>query len=227
MRSICRYKQGVVLAGVLYFHRISDFWMTGVSKKNLVMFQQLCGERALQNVVIVTNMWEEVHPLIGNTREANLMRDSKPILDRGAKMARHDNTISSAQTIIRLLLNNHPLPLRIQEELVDGGKDVSETAASWELSLELAVQRDTRVSPEIAIVFVSQCILFGRACYSRASHIFNLTSRQSPTIYQSPDSVMGATGTGKSTVRWFQLGRALSKKLTSFYTRPCHGLNSS
>jgi hypothetical protein len=55
-------------------------------------------------------------------------------------MARHENTVPSGETIIRLILNNHPLPLRIQEELVTEHKDISETGAGEELNREINVQ---------------------------------------------------------------------------------------
>ena len=104
------------------------------------MFRKLCGDIALQNVVIVTNMWGKVDPQVGEAREAELMTDDiffKPVLDKGAQIARHENTVTSAQNIIRLVLDNHPLPLRIQVELVDERKDISETDASEELNREI------------------------------------------------------------------------------------------
>ena len=105
------------------------------------MFRMLCGENALQNVVIVTNMWGEVDPEVGNRREAEL-RDHffKPVLDKGARMARHENTVLSAEKIIRLILGNHPLPLRIQEELVNENKTIFETGAGEELNRVLIAQ---------------------------------------------------------------------------------------
>jgi len=107
------------------------------------MFRKLCGDSTLQNVVIVTNMWGEVDPQVGEAREAELIREDiffKPVLDKGAQMARHTNTVPSAEDIIRLVLNNHPLPLRIQTELVTEHKDISETGAGEELNRELAAQ---------------------------------------------------------------------------------------
>ena len=104
------------------------------------MFRKLCGDSTLQNVVIVTNRWGEVEPQVGEAREAELAREDiffKPVLDKGARMARHDNTAPSAETIVRLILENHPLPLRIQQELVDEHKDISETGAGEELNREL------------------------------------------------------------------------------------------
>lgn len=137
------YERGSKLAGVLYFHRISDFRMTGISRKNFSMFRKLCGDNALQNVVIVTNMWGEVDPSVGDAREAELIGEDiffKPVLDKGAQMARHQNTVPSAETIIRLILGNHPVPLRIQEELVDEQMDISETGAGEELNREINAQ---------------------------------------------------------------------------------------
>ena len=111
--------------------------------RNLKMFRKLCGESTLRNVVVVTNMWGEVDPKVGDAREVELMTDDiffKPVLDKGAQTARHENTITSAQNIIRLVLNNHPIPLRIQVELVDEHKDISETGAGEELNREINAQ---------------------------------------------------------------------------------------
>lgn len=107
------------------------------------MFRKLCGDDALKNVVIVTNMWGQVNLEVGSQREAELMKEDdffKPVLDKGARMARHENTASSAEKIIRLILGNHPLPLRIQEELVRDQKIISETSAGEELNRVINTQ---------------------------------------------------------------------------------------
>ena len=78
-------------------------------------------DNALRNVVIVINMWGEVGPGVGKNREAKLKESIfKSVIDGGARMARHENTLPPAKKIIRLILGDHPLPLRIQEELVEG-----------------------------------------------------------------------------------------------------------
>jgi hypothetical protein len=117
--------------------------MSGTLVRNFKMFQKLCGESALRNVVIVTNMWGEVNPQVGEEREAELMGKDlffKPALEKGAQMARHENTVPSAENIIRLILNHDPLPLHIQKELVDEGKEITQTHAGKELNRELADQ---------------------------------------------------------------------------------------
>ena len=114
--------------------------MTGAQTRNFRTLRSLCGDDALKNVVIVTNMWSRVELEVGEEREAELMSEDiffKPALDNGARMARHENTVPSAQGIIRLLVDNHPLPLQIQRELVEENKDVVETRAGQELNREL------------------------------------------------------------------------------------------
>ena len=137
---MCRYEQGITLAGVLYFHRISDPKMGGTSTRNFKMFRKLCGDTTLRNVIIVTNRWGEVDSQVGEAREAELIRENdffKPVLDKGAQMARHLNTVPSAERIIRLILKNDPLPLQIQTELVKEGRNISTTSAGEELTREL------------------------------------------------------------------------------------------
>jgi len=104
------------------------------------MFRELCGERSLKNVVVVTSMWEGIDRQVGERREEELRTKAiffKPVLRGGGQMARHENTIASAQEVLRLVIRNHPLPLRIQEELIDENKDITETGAGEEINREL------------------------------------------------------------------------------------------
>ena len=134
-----RYKNGSKLAGVIYVHRISDKRFSGISGRNFKMFRELCGEASLKNVVLVTNMWGEVAHDVGEARERELTSNFlKPALDKGAQMARHHNTEQSAHDVIRRIVNNHPVVLQIQRELVDEHKDVAKTAAGEVINEELA-----------------------------------------------------------------------------------------
>ncbi|TEB23749.1 hypothetical protein FA13DRAFT_1756971 [Coprinellus micaceus] len=109
------YQSGHKLTGLLFFHRISDFRMGGISLKNFRTFRSLCGEQTLRNVVIA----EE------RERELSIKDDFfKPALDKGAQMMRHYNTPESAQKIVRHLLKNNPMALQIQREIVDEHRDV-------------------------------------------------------------------------------------------------------
>lgn len=139
------YEHGARLAGVIYMHRISDFRMGGTSKRNFKIFRELCGESSLKNVIIVTNMWSEVKREIGEAREAELASKDKffkPVLEKGARMLRHDGTLESTHTILRYLINNQAATLRIQQEIVNEHKPIEKTAAGAELRRALDEQAD-------------------------------------------------------------------------------------
>ena len=79
-------------------------------------------------------MWGKVTSEVGEDRERQLStRFFKPAIDKGAQFLRHVNTVESARAVIRAILNNHPLPLQIQEELVDKGMEFPRTGAGQEI----------------------------------------------------------------------------------------------
>ena len=117
--------------------------MGGISTRNFRMFRELCGDSSLKNVVILTNMWGEVNQDVGEARERELANDDlffKPVLEKGARMIRHDHTLASAQKVLRYFFNNRPAVLQIQREIVDEKKDILQTAAGEELNRELIEQ---------------------------------------------------------------------------------------
>ncbi|KAK7032290.1 hypothetical protein VNI00_013249 [Paramarasmius palmivorus] len=139
-----QYEHGKKLAGVLYFHRISDIRMGGISRRNFRVFRELCGEDTLKNVVIVTNMWGSVAQDVAEAREVELMNNEaffKSALDKGAQIVRHDDTPEMAREILRRLVEKKPIPLRIQLEMVEEGRDLSQTASAEEL--------DSKINTEI------------------------------------------------------------------------------
>ena len=104
------------------------------------MFQELCGEEAYENVIVVTNMWGQVPIEDAEAREAELKTKDifyKPILDRKGIMERHDNTRESSHRILDKLIRKEPAVLRIQRELAEG-IDITQTAAFKQLDRELS-----------------------------------------------------------------------------------------
>lgn len=133
-----RYEAGSKLAGVIYVHRISDRRFGGIAARNFNMFRELCGDTTLKNVTFVTNMWGDVPQDVGEAREEELTGDFfKPALKKGARLARHYNTMQSAHDIIQSVMNNRPAALQIQRELVEEGKDIVNTAAGETINKEL------------------------------------------------------------------------------------------
>ena len=136
-----RYEKGFRLSGVIYIHRISDNRFGGIAGRNFDMFRKLCGDVAMRNVVLVTNMWGEVPSDIGEGREQELSsKFFRPALDKGARMVRHHNTVQSAHAIIQRIVQNRPAALQIQRELVDEKKDIINTAAGEAINRELNEQ---------------------------------------------------------------------------------------
>lgn len=124
-------------------HRISDFRMGGTNRRNFKMFRELCGESTLRNVLVVTNMWSQVAPDLGEMREKELEDNFfKPVLVKGARMLRHEGTQESSHRILRYLIHNQPATLLIQEELVNEHKNIVETSAGSELTRVLSEQRE-------------------------------------------------------------------------------------
>ncbi|GJE89977.1 P-loop containing nucleoside triphosphate hydrolase protein [Phanerochaete sordida] len=143
------YETGRKLSGIIYMHRISDFRVGGVSRRNFSMFRKLCGDETLRNVALVTNMWSEVTPQRGAAREAELRTDPllfAPVINGGATLLRHDGTLAGAQAVLAHVARNTPRTLAIQRELVDEHKDIADTAAGVELDRELAALRAAHVA---------------------------------------------------------------------------------
>jgi len=136
--EIFRYSVGAKLAGVIYVHRISDDKFGGLAAKNFRMFRELCGEKTLKNVILMTNKWGKVTPQLGAGREQQLKEKYfKAAIEKGAQLCRHTNTPESARAILRKILKNKPLVLKIQKELIDQGKEIGQTGAGAELNREI------------------------------------------------------------------------------------------
>ncbi|KAF9036724.1 hypothetical protein BJ165DRAFT_1505532 [Panaeolus papilionaceus] len=65
-----QHQSKLVLAGVLWFHRINDSRMNRTAIDNFNRFVELCGTEAASCVVFVTTMWDL--PTQGQSAEANL-----------------------------------------------------------------------------------------------------------------------------------------------------------
>lgn len=136
------FRSNITLHGVVYAHRISDIRVGGLAKEDFHVFRKICGNDGLKNVVIMTTMWRNVSEEVGNTRAQELAELDgffKPALAKGARLVHHrDDTVDSARAIIRSILDNHPRPLEIQAEMVQGEKSIGQTAAGQEIDRRIA-----------------------------------------------------------------------------------------
>lgn len=118
--------------------------MGGTAVRDIQMFQQLVGDDAARNVVILTTKWELIEPDLGDSREVELQNDPlffQPLLDLHASMIRYTvqgNSDIALGVIKSMVEKNRPVTLQIQWEMVEAGRAVSETAAGMTLSRALA-----------------------------------------------------------------------------------------
>lgn len=124
-------------------HNISILRVGGIAKSNFHIFRKICGDKSLKNVVIVTNQWSKLTEDEGMRRVAQLasMDDYfKAALEKKARMMHHTrDTVESVHEVIRAIIENHPVPLIIQEELVTENKPINETGAGQEVDKKIAM----------------------------------------------------------------------------------------
>lgn len=126
-----QYQLGIPLKGVIYLHRITDQRMQGSALRNFEMFQSICGEHALRNVVLLTTMWDKlINQVEGLDRDQELREDFWSIMEeKGSYIAPFDGSKEMAEAMIAMLLQKDPVVLEIQRELHDEGKRLEETSA--------------------------------------------------------------------------------------------------
>jgi hypothetical protein len=125
--------------------------MAGTPLKNLRMFRELCGKKALENIILVTTMWDEVEPDVGSQREKELRgKYWKAMIDQGSATARYYGTLTSAWDIVEHFTTQRQAVL-LQKEMVDLEKQLPETTAGRELytALEGLVKRQQDILQKI------------------------------------------------------------------------------
>lgn len=118
--------------------------MKGSSRRHLEIFCSLCGEKALENVLLVTTFWNKVPVLeFGEhlRREQELIDDYwAPLQRHGAMIAQFDGSKEAAESLVLQLVHHRPpIVLDIQRELVDEQKIISETNAGLGVSERLTM----------------------------------------------------------------------------------------
>ncbi|KAI5995160.1 P-loop containing nucleoside triphosphate hydrolase protein [Pisolithus albus] len=128
------YKQGTLLSGILYFHRISDIRMAGTPLKNLRVFRKLCGNKAMSQVILVTTMWDEVDESVGNERLEELEGDYwKAMIAQGSTTYRYVNTLESSRELLSQLVESKRREVRLQKQTANKHLQLRETDAGQEL----------------------------------------------------------------------------------------------
>ena len=126
------YKDGAMLKGIIYMHRIVHNRMTGTSMKTLNMLRELCGSSFLENVALVTTMWDTVSTDDGERRERDLCQNFwKPMLLCGSKVWRYsyDTDKTGANIVYDIIMCSERIA-RIQQQVCVEGMNISDTSSA-------------------------------------------------------------------------------------------------
>ena len=140
------YENKILLSGIIYLHRISDTRVGGSGMRNLRMFRKLVGDDSLDNVVLATTMWSVVPDIeVGVRRESELTQGSefwRHMISKGSRVFRQDRGVESAKEIVQHIIQKQKRHvLDIQQDMVDRGVTLNNTAAGKEVQAELAKQQ--------------------------------------------------------------------------------------
>jgi hypothetical protein len=143
------FKHGIKLSGIIFLHRIIDVRMAVSARRNLLMFQKLCGEKCYSSVVLATTMWSKVDEETGSAREEELINTDEwwgHMYKKGSKIFRYTGGITgskeSTMAIVKYILSLHTtVTLDIQDEIVNHGQDIDDTAAARELNADIIRER--------------------------------------------------------------------------------------
>lgn len=129
------YVYDVCLSGIIHLHPITNPLMTDSAlKRRLRVLQKTWGTRILPSVAMVTTMWDIIKSELGEKQENHWRRSLwQPIVEHGGYVARHNNTRSSALSIIDLFMTKGKATLEIQHEMVDQHMMLKDTAVGREL----------------------------------------------------------------------------------------------
>jgi len=140
------YKNGKLLSGVIYLHRITNICMDSSPIKYVKMFKRLCGPDAPKNVLLTTAQWSSINPAQGESREREL-RDGGfwgGLIAEGASVARFMGTRESGLELIDRCMRNKPmaqtnLEKSINEEFISLQQKYQEEAGHLETEIHKAI----------------------------------------------------------------------------------------
>jgi len=134
------YKRGILVSGLIYFHRISDPTMEGtpLSLRNWRVFEKICGNH-FNKVVIATTMWGDVDAGEGERRSQDLQNFCR-VRARGWSIQPFRRDHSTAADVLKAIVEDTMRqPLQLQREISDFRLSLKQTTAARALFLQLVV----------------------------------------------------------------------------------------
>ncbi|KAF8891116.1 hypothetical protein CPB84DRAFT_1784447, partial [Gymnopilus junonius] len=145
----CMYNNtDVVLGGVIYLHDISSDRFSGTARRNLEMFHNLCGDAALDKVILGTTKWKRKTEEINCSHEDEMKKVHwKPLIKKGSTVCRFLDSHESAKSFIDIILRRMAIDtaLQIQVEMAVHHKSVPETKAGKGLRVHQILELQAQI----------------------------------------------------------------------------------
>ena len=130
------------LGGIIFLHNISQPRPLGSDRQNFVVFQDLCGNKALSSVIIGLTKSGDISQDLREKRCHELSSTYwKDMIEAGARVYSLGNDTTSARNLLTIILQNITSSttesVEIQHEIVNQAKLVSETKAAKQLKSTL------------------------------------------------------------------------------------------
>ena len=167
-----------MLGGVIYLHDISETRCSDTVWINLPKFNRICKDAAFNKIVLVTTKWGRLpeNSNDGLTREAELKhRNWKPMIDQGSQVQRFRGDQKSAWEVLTPLLLQ--AEKRSENDLTHGGIKMLQERDNAKIDEILRDGKETDI--------VIPCVLTLSSIWIALKVV---------------QSIMGATGAGKSSV---------------------------
>ncbi|KAK4159912.1 P-loop containing nucleoside triphosphate hydrolase protein [Cladorrhinum sp. PSN259] len=126
-----QYESGVKLRGIIFLHRITDVRMQGSALTHFHIFEELCGEEALGNVILLTTRWDELDHIDTGRRRQQELRDEywDSMIEHGSYVRKfHPASPDLAEALILRLLRRQDVVLQVQKDVMVQGKPLEATS---------------------------------------------------------------------------------------------------
>ena len=145
------HKGETKLAGIVYFHDMTHTRMLGPISKTLDTFQKLCGEGAMERVVLCTTKWSDIYEEDGKKRTTRLEEECwKEMILSGSTVCKFKDSQESAWEVISPIIKKDRYgkmdALQIQVELAEAGRLIPETEVVGRQLLDKFLKTITQAS---------------------------------------------------------------------------------
>lgn len=116
---LARFPDHFQVQGVIFLHDISETRFSGSQRTTLSILKQICGDKALGNVIVGTTMWNSTNPkkLSEQKIRENAIKTEHWIgIHKIIRLPEDDR--DAAASIVTELLSKPPVPLLVQQEML-------------------------------------------------------------------------------------------------------------